>query len=254
MNKFLLVLVLFLTGCSIEPPEDISPHPIKGTYRFVEESEGNLSLVDDVMRVLVYQQFFETFVLSKDPHYYYRTTTILINKQWGLPADFVPHDLIKAQVPLSPRSRNFMIRKDVNTALKSLFSAAQEDGVELWFHSGYRSYAEQRRVYQRYVDSYGEKVANTFAAKPGHSEHQSGLAIDITSPKSSSLFAPNFGDSKEGKWVANHAHQFGFIIRYPKDKSEITGYIYEPWHLRYVGIELATMLFESGLVLEELEN
>jgi zinc D-Ala-D-Ala carboxypeptidase len=253
MGKILLALVLFLIGSTIRTPEDVH-HPVKGTYRFVEESEGNLSLVDDAMRILVYQQFTQMLSLIKDPHRDFRSATILVNKQFGLPADFVPYDLIKAQVPLSPLSRNSLIRKDVNEALKVLFDAAKAEGVELWFHSGYRSYTEQKRVYQRYVRRHGEKSANTFSAKPGYSEHQTGLAVDITSPKSRSLFSQGFGDSKEGKWLAENSYRFGFVIRYPKEKSEITGYIYEPWHLRYVGIDLAITLFESGLVLEESEN
>ncbi|PKM64365.1 MAG: D-alanyl-D-alanine carboxypeptidase [Firmicutes bacterium HGW-Firmicutes-20] len=254
MNKFLLVVLVLLTGCTNVIPEDISDHPVKGTYQFVEETEGNLSLVNDEVRVLVYQQFIRTYKLSKDPHYYYRPITILVNKEIGLPSNFVPQDLIRTQVATSPRASNVMIRKDVNVALKALFSAAKEEGVELWFQSGYRSYSVQKQLYERYVKQYGEAVANSFSAKPGHSEHQTGLAIDVTSPNSNSSFEGDFGDSKEGKWLAINAHRFGFIIRYPKDKTEITGYIYEPWHLRYVGVELATTLFESGLVMEELDN
>ncbi|PKM87241.1 MAG: D-alanyl-D-alanine carboxypeptidase [Firmicutes bacterium HGW-Firmicutes-10] len=254
MNKFLLVVLVLLTGCTMRPPEDISDHPVTGTYRFVEETEGNLSLVNDEMRVLVYQEFIRTFRLSKDPHYYFRPITILVNKEIGLPADFVPHDLIKTQVATSPRASNVMIRRDVNIALKTLFSAAKEEGMELWFQSGYRSYSVQKRLYQKYVDLYGEERANSFSAKPGHSEHQTGLAIDVTSPSASGKLVNDFGDSREGKWLAENAHTFGFIIRYPADKTEITGYIYEPWHLRYVGIELATYLFENGLVMEELDN
>lgn len=252
MKKLLLVLMVILVGCSVSHP--VVSEPSKGTYRFVEESEGNLSSVDDVMRRAVYQQFIEKYKLSKDPYYLYRSITILINKELALPQDFVPLDLVKADMPISPRSNFPYVRKVAHDALKAMFEAALVDGVELWFHSGYRSYQAQKQLYENYVVRYGQQQADIFSAKPGHSEHQTGLAIDITSPNSSGPFDVSFGDSVEGKWVAQHASEFGFIVRYPRDKTEITGYMYEPWHLRYVGVRLATELYKSGKVMEELNN
>ncbi len=252
MKKFILIMLVILAGCNVSDP--VQPEPVKGTYRFVEKTEGNLSLVDDAMRVLVYEQFIRDYKLSKDPHYFYRSVTILINKEFALPKDFVPKDLVKADMPLSPRSNYPYMRKDAHDALKAMFEVALDEGFELWFHSGYRSYASQKLLYENYVVRYGQVQADIFSAKPGHSEHQSGLAIDITAPSSEGPFSVFFGDSAEGKWVAKHAHEFGFIVRYPKDKTEITGYMYEPWHLRYVGVELATQLYTSGKVMEELDN
>ena len=156
-------------------------------------------------------------------------------------------------MPISPRSNFPYVRKVAHDALKEMFEAALVEGVELWFHSGYRSYQAQKQLYENYVVRYGQQQADIFSAKPGHSEHQSGLAIDITSPSSSGPFDVSFGDSVEGKWVAQHASEFGFIVRYPRDKTEITGYMYEPWHLRYVGVRLATELYKSGKVMEELD-
>ena len=91
----------------------------------------------------------------------------------------------------------------------------------------------------------GRAAADTYSARPGHSEHQTGLAIDLND------VTDNFGNSREGKWVAAHCHEYGFIIRYPKGKQKITGYMYEPWHVRYVGVKLATKIHDSGLTLEE---
>jgi LAS superfamily LD-carboxypeptidase LdcB len=250
-----LISLLILAGCSIKQPDDPGNDPVKGTYQFVEETEGNLALVDDAMRVLVYQEFIRVFKLSKDPHYLYRSITILINKQFGLPHDFVPKNLVKAEMLLSPRSNYPYVRKDAHDALKIMFDAALEDGIELWFHSGYRSYNAQKLIYDSYVLRYGQAKADIFSAKPGHSEHQLGLAIDIGTPNvSQGQFSSMFGKSKEGRWVAEHVHLYGFIVRYPEDKTEITGYMYEPWHIRYVGIELAAILFESGKVMEELDD
>lgn len=254
MSKFLLVLLLVLGGCSSVLPEEPQPNPIKYTVKFVEETEGNLSLVTDEMRVLVYQQFIRDFIVSKDPYYFYRSITVLINKEFALPQDYVPRDLVMADMPLSPISNYQYVRKDAHDALKTMFDSARDDGHELWFHSGYRSYASQKLIYENYVKRNGQAQADIFSAKPGHSEHQSGLAIDISSPGSDGPFSIEFGDSPEGRWVAQNAHNFGFVVRYPKDKTQITGYMYEPWHLRYVGVELATILFEGGLVMEELDN
>ncbi len=254
MYMFLLVLLMVLSGCTTAVPKEPQPNPVKYTYKFVEEAEGNLSLVTDEMRFLVYQQFIQNFKLSKDPHYLYRSITILINKEFGLPQDYVPKDLIKADMPLSPRSNFPYVRRDAHDALKAMFEAASDDGIELWFHSGYRTYQAQKQLYDNYVQRNGQTRADIFSARPGHSEHQSGLAIDITSPSSSGPFDRAFGTSIEGSWVAKNAHNFGFIVRYPEDKAEITGYMYEPWHLRYVGVELATELFIIGKVMEELDN
>ena len=254
MNKFLWVLLLLLAGCVSSVSEEPQLNPVKGTYRFVEETESNLSLVDDALRFSLFDKFISELRLSRDPYYYYHSITLLVSKEIGLPVDFVPKDRIETSVALSPSSSFPSIRRDVNNALTYMFDAALEDGYQLWFHSGYRSFSAQKRIYENYAQKFGKAQADVFSAKAGHSEHQTGLAIDITSPSSTGLFAVDFGDSNEGMWVAKHAHTFGFIIRYPKDKTEITGYIYEPWHIRYVGIPLATQLYESGLVMEELDN
>lgn len=254
MKKFLLILLLLLVGCTTSVPQEPQPEPVRGTYRFVEETEGNLSLVDDALRFSLYEKFIHDLRLSRDPHYYYRSITLLVNKQVGLPVDFVPKDLIKTTVKLSPGGSSTSIRKDVNQALTDMFDAALAEGYELWFHSGYRSYSTQKRLYENYVQRYGKTQADTFSAMPGHSEHQTGLAVDITSSSSVGPFAVSFGKSREGAWVAQHAHNFGFIVRYPENKTNITGYQYEPWHIRYVGIPLATQLYESGIVMEELDN
>ena len=118
-------------------------------------------------------------------------------------------------------------------------------GLNIPLVSGYRSYETQEKLYNKYVKKDGEKKANTYSAKPGESEHQTGLAFDIGSVDRS------FANTIEAKWLAENAYLYGFIIRYPKDKEEITGYNYEPWHLRYVGQELAKYLKKNNLTLEE---
>jgi len=132
--------------------------------------------------------------------------------------------------------------------LWEMIAAAKEEGLELWVKSGYRSYYDQQYIYNAYVARDGQAEADTYSARPGHSEHQTGLAYDMNSNDQA------FGETPEGKWLAENCYKYGFILRYPKDKEEITGYIYEPWHIRFLGVEKATEVYESGLCLEEFLN
>lgn len=165
----------------------------------------------------------------------------IVNKQRSLPAGFVPQNLVTAG--------GERVRSDTATALNSLLGAAKKEGVSLRLISGYRSYLEQQKVYSGYVKTDGQAKADTYSARPGYSEHQTGLAIDLGS--GSCDLQTCFGDSKAGKWLAAHAHEYGFIIRYGKGQENLTGYQYEPWHLRYVGNELAAKLQTSGQTLEQ---
>lgn len=179
---------------------------------------------------------------------------VLVNRTYNLSETYIPADLVKlTDVPtvLSNPEVN-QLRSVAYDALKELFAAAKEEaGYNLYARSGYRSYATQVSLYSSYVANHGRTAADTFSAKPGQSEHQTGLAMDITCEAMNFQLDDTFGETEEGKWVSENAHRFGFIIRYPKGKEDITGYMYEPWHLRYLGVELATDVYESGLTLEE---
>lgn len=130
-------------------------------------------------------------------------------------------------------------------AFDSMRAEAGRSGLSIFIASGYRTYDYQRTLYNRYVSQHGQAAADRFSARPGHSEHQSGLALDVNSTSGS------FGSTAEGRWVKDNAHRFGFVVRYPQGKEHITGYMYEPWHLRYLGVDLATTLYSSGQTLEE---
>lgn len=178
---------------------------------------------------------------------------VIVNKKRHLPENYVPEDLVPlTDVPtvLSNPEVN-QLRKVAYEALKDLFTAAKEEGYELHARSGYRSYYTQASLYASYVENYGKDAADKYSAKPGQSEHQTGLSMDITCEAVNFKLDTTFGDTEEGKWVAENAHRYGFIIRYPKGKEEITGYAYEPWHIRYLGVDLAEKVYESGLTLEE---
>jgi D-alanyl-D-alanine carboxypeptidase len=179
---------------------------------------------------------------------------VLVNKNRTLPSDYVPEDLVKlSEVPTVLENPEVnQLRSVAYEALKELFNAAnEEEGYKLYARSGYRSYNTQTSLYKSYVDSYGQKSADKYSAKPGQSEHQTGLSIDITCEEMNLKLDDTFVDTDEGHWVAENAHRFGYIIRYPKGKEDITGYMYEPWHIRYLGEDLATLVYESGLTLEE---
>lgn len=178
------------------------------------------------------------------PHQDPTDTLILVNKQNRAPS--VPLMLVKPNVdPSSDKvSENIYMRPDAAAALETMFDAALQDGIKLYAHSGYRSYSTQKAIYDR-RDRGDSRISSV--AKPGYSEHQTGLAMDF---KGQSMLDKGLveaiGESPEGIWVAEHCWDYGFIIRYPKDKGRITGYIYEPWHVRYVGVETAKEMQAYG--------
>lgn len=153
---------------------------------------------------------------------------LVVNKKYSVPSTYSPG--------INPTAYNAYI------ALKNAANAA---GFNMPLISGYRSYQTQTNLYNSYVAQYGESIANTFSAKPGQSEHQTGLAFDVGSIDN------NYGNTSAGIWLAQNAHKYGFIIRYPKGKESITGYQYEPWHIRYLGTSVATDIYNKGVCLEE---
>ncbi|MBP1931647.1 M15 family metallopeptidase [Ammoniphilus resinae] len=181
---------------------------------------------------------------------------VLVNKKWKLPDNYVPQDLVEPQIPFSfsGDSEKRLLRKEAAEALERLFAKAQEDQIEFAGVSGYRSYQTQNSIYHYNLKTQGEEEANQYSAVPGHSEHQTGLAIDVSSAVVNYTLEEPFGETKEGKWLAAHAADFGFIIRYPKGMEKITGYAYEPWHIRYVGPKVAVQIQHLGITLEEYVN
>ncbi len=141
------------------------------------------------------------------------------------------------------------------TGLEEMASAAATEGINLMVVSAYRSYTEQVTIYNSMVRGYGQAEADRQSARPGYSEHQSGWAVDLGAASGKCRIDPCFADTPEGKWLATNAYKYGFIIRYPSDKEQITGYNYEPWHVRFVGKELSTEMHRTGTqTLEEFFN
>jgi len=178
---------------------------------------------------------------------------VLVNKERNLPADYVPDDLTVPAVPFSFSGDNpkKYMRQAAATALEELFAASEEAGLELYAVSGYRSYATQKAIFENKAASRGEAEANRTSARPGQSEHQTGLAMDVTCRQVNFGLETEFGTTPEGEWLAENAYKYGFIIRYEQGKEDITGYSYEPWHLRYLGKPTAADVFARGVTLEE---
>lgn len=178
---------------------------------------------------------------------------VLVNKERSLPADYVPEGLTPPDIPFyfSENIEKRWLRPVAAKAIEEMFAAAKQDGIKLIGASAYRSYTTQKTLFSKNVTRMGEDEAARLSARPGRSEHQTGLCIDVYHSQITNGLEESFADTPEGQWVADHAYEFGFIVRYPKGKEEITGYSYEPWHLRYVGTSVAQEIYEKGITLEE---
>ncbi len=153
----------------------------------------------------------------------YIKNILIVNKTYSLPNDYILDGLTE----------------EFNNAFFKMQNDAKKEGIYLNIISGYRSYDKQEKLYQNYVNKDGKNLADTYSARAGHSEHQSGLAADFNSLNT------NFAYTDEAKWLANNCYKYGFILRYPNGKENITGYIFEPWHFRYIGKE-AENLYNNG--------
>jgi len=169
---------------------------------------------------------------------------VIVNKQHPLqPQTYIPADLRLPNVALRiPGAEQMKLRDEAATAIERMFNAAKTAGYDLQITTAYRGYSYQKTLYDGYVADQGQAAADTESARPGYSEHQTGLAADVRPVSGECYLEACFGDMAEGKWVAADAYKYGFIIRYANGKTESTGYNYEPWHLRYVGVDLATEL------------
>ncbi|MDB5169350.1 MAG: hypothetical protein JWO41_706 [Candidatus Saccharibacteria bacterium] len=178
---------------------------------------------------------------------------VVVNKPHGLsPINYAPTDLVTPNVPLRVAGNESMqLRAAPAAALESMFSAAKQAGLQLMVASGYRSYDYQVKLYGDYVKASGQAAADTYSARPGHSEHQTGLAVDVEPIGKNCELDQCFGDTAEGKWVATNSYRYGFIVRYTPADQAITGYEAEPWHLRYVGASLAGEMHTKGITTLE---
>ncbi len=172
---------------------------------------------------------------------------LLVNKYYKLSEDFEPANLVTISSQYA--YANNQITAEANDAYVSMWHAAKESGFQLIVNSSYRNYADQEDVYNSIKQSKGEREADKVAARPGYSEHQSGLAIDVF--EINNQLTGTFKDSPAYTWLKENAYKFGFIERYPEDKENITGYSFESWHWRYVGEDVAKIIYNENITYDE---
>lgn len=175
---------------------------------------------------------------------------MLVNKYYTLHDDYEPNDLVTVSTKYAwGESGSKKVRKIAYEAFLDMWESANQAGYYLMINSAYRSYQDQETVYNNYRKNRGEKYADSIAARPGYSEHQTGLSLDIFSKNNTNQ--KTFHESEEANWLKENAYKFGFILRYPEDKVNVTGYNFEAWHYRYIGIEAATYCYQNNLTYDE---
>ena len=220
----------------------------RGTYDVVYKlGEQQQVLTVDIVRMYDHGIFHPedvkpTIVNNPDD------VTTLVNKIHQLPENYVPQDLVDVI------DSHQQLRKEAADAYKEFYLAAKEKGIKCYAISGYRTHETQTLYWQRQKAIKGDEYASEYSAYPGRSEHQLGLAIDVSYRIDGDRLTEEVAKQPIGQFIESDAYRYGFILRYPKDKVSITNYGYEPWHMRYVGIDLATKLHQSGLTLEEYKE
>lgn len=186
--------------------------------------------------------FYENVATTENPY----DLLVLVNKYNQLPAGYEQYNLVNMSREHTVNDgKQYLLAGVAYENYIKMSDAAKKDGLSMKVLSAYRTENYQRNLYNNKVRTIGRVNADNYSARPGHSEHQTGLAVDISSTKGTFEYTPEF------KWLQKHAHEYGYILRYPKGKEWITGYSYEPWHYRYVGVDAAKIIYEEGITYEE---
>ncbi|MDR1700080.1 MAG: D-alanyl-D-alanine carboxypeptidase family protein [Lachnoclostridium sp.] len=256
MKKILFTIAIFLIiwGIVILFPNEGEHISVESTvsdpneyyYNNIEVNEEELLLPEDLNSILNDKQ---AVPLDTNPS----SITVLVNRGHLLPSYYTPDSLVVPNIrfDFSYMHDKRKMQRVAAEAIEKLFSEALKEKYEFYGISGYRSYARQKQIYDNNVSIRGLDATNSVSAMPGSSEHQTGLAMDISIKSINYRLDQVLGVTPEGKWLASNCHKFGFVIRYPKNKNAVTGYTYEPWHIRYVGTTVAAYLYRNHLTLEE---
>ncbi len=207
-----------------------------------DNKERNLSDVISIVNAGADKEFY-TNIKKTDTS---KDNLILVNKFYALDQNYVVDDLVP--ISLQYAYDGHSIKREVLDNFLDMWHAADKLGLSLIINSSYRDHEFQSELYNNYSNTHGQAEADTFSARPGHSEHQTGLALDISAYGS---ILDDFGQTEEYEWTKDNAHLYGFILRYPENKEHITGYIFEPWHYRYVGKEVAKKIYEMDITFDE---
>ncbi len=219
-----------------DPIEDLSGYIQDVLNHRAQNSSDHFELSNS------YVTYYQDTEPTEDPG----SITMLVNKHFYLSESFIPENLVEMSVKYA--SKGVQMTQEAYDAFAQMCDAMNQEGLSMYASSTYRSYQYQQELYDDYVKRDGEQEADTYAARPGFSEHQTGLTADLAS---SSGGLSKFGESAEYQWMLQHAHQYGWILRYPEGKETLTGYDAEPWHWRYVGAETAAKVQASGLTYDE---
>lgn len=218
----------------------------KNINRYLAYKKKNKNLTDEQIIKNVNMNLDYDFYEHEEKANHLNEKIILVNKYNYLTDDYVPENLEKISTTYA--LSNMKLVNYAKTAFEELAKAAKKENLNIIAMSSYRSYEYQVDLYNKYVKSDGKEAADTYSGRPGHSEHQSGLAVDVFNNNESYT---DFEKTKEFNWMQEHAHEYGFILRFPKGKENETGYQYESWHYRYVGNDIAKYIKEKNISLEE---
>ena len=223
----------------VEGEYDINKSGDYKLYYIAEDTSGNKAKEEFILHIK--EKNVEKQITSNDNQ---GTTSFTTSKGFkGVTKNgvtYIEGYLVVNKTYTLPSSYGNGLTNDTTKAFNKMQAAAKVDGLNIYISSGFRSYSYQKTLYNNYVNRDGVAAADTYSARAGHSEHQSGLAFDVNTINDS------FANTEEGKWLNDNCYKYGFILRYPNGKSEETGYQYEPWHFRYVGVELAEKLYNNG--------
>lgn len=209
-----------------------------------DNKDDNLSHIISIVNVKANYEYYDEDIIK--PTNLNDGNLMLLNKFHYLNEDYNPDDIVKISNMYA--YANNSIKEEVYTAYKKMWNAAKKEDLTLIVTSSYRSYDTQDNLWETRANKYGEEEADKETARAGFSEHQTGLALDIVTYNS---LLNDFENTDEFKWLQKNAHKYGFILRYPKDKEDITGYSYESWHYRYVGVDVATQIYEENITFDE---
>lgn len=210
-------------------------------FKYIDYIDKYPDIPIDISAAYVNAAVDKVFYSDVEQVAYPDSILVMCNKNYSLPEDYVPEDLVYIV------GTGYQLRKEAAEHYTKMNKAAKSEGIYFTVYSSYRSYSTQEGLFERYSLRDGVQVAETYSARPGHSEHQAGLAVDLASLSSNS----SFENTREYSWLLDNAHKYGFILRYPDEYSDITGYKFESWHWRYIGADAATRMHEEGIATYE---
>lgn len=235
----------------IENYRKVTGYKIQNTHLYIEKykevKDYNYSVtIVNYPFILAHNGVVDSYTINNPDN-----VLALVKKGFYLPTDYEPKDLVIPNIPIAPECDDSKMRKDASKALEEMAAVAEKEDYHLVLNSAYRSYDQQVAVYNEFEKKYGGAYAAEYVAAPGASEHQTGLGVDLTSQSVLDGERLVFGDTAEYKWVLKNAYKYGFVVRFTTETADITGIAHEPWHLRYVGKEVAKEIFDKGWTFEE---